>query len=71
MELNSDEQKKNRFVEKSTGIVLNGGDRLGNSTVMIGKGIVWKNDELRGKNIESTRVVTEELRLEWWRKSLE
>jgi hypothetical protein len=36
MELNSDEQKKNRFVEKSTGIVLNGGDRLGNSTVAIG-----------------------------------
>lgn len=34
-------------------------------------GIVWKNNELRGKNIESTRVVTEELRQDVRRKSLE
>lgn len=38
---------------------------------MICSGIVWKNDELRGKNIETKRDVAEELRLEWWRKSLE
>lgn len=34
-------------------------------------GIVWKNDEWRGKNIETKRDVAEELRLEWWRNSLE
>lgn len=38
---------------------------------MTRKRIVWKNDELRGKNIETKRDVEEELRLEWWRKSLE
>lgn len=35
------------------------------------KRIVWKNDELRGKNIETKRDVEEELRLEWWRNNLE
>lgn len=34
-------------------------------------GIVWRNDELRGKNIEAKRDITEELRQEWWRKSFE
>ena len=45
---------------------------------MTRKRIVWKNDGLRGKNIESTRVVTEELRHdvrrnreEWIRSVLE
>lgn len=38
MDLKHNERKKKRFVEKSTGIVLNGGDRLGNSTAMIAKG---------------------------------
>lgn len=38
---------------------------------MTRKRIVWKNDELRGKNIETKRDVEEELRLEWWRNSLE
>lgn len=38
---------------------------------MTRKRIVWKNDELRGKNIETKRDVAEELRLEWWRNSLE
>lgn len=38
---------------------------------MTRKRIVWKNDELRGKNIESTRVVTEELRQDMRRNSLE
>lgn len=38
MELKRNERKRKRFVEKSTGIVLNGGDRLGNSTAMIAKG---------------------------------
>lgn len=32
---------------------------------MTRKRIVWKDNELRGKNIESTRDVTEELRQEW------
>ena len=32
------ERKRKRFSEKSTGIVLNGGDRLGNSIAMIAKG---------------------------------
>lgn len=47
---------------------------MGEETVRIAEnsmGIVWKNDELRGKNIETKRDVAEELRLEWWRKSLE
>ena len=45
---------------------------------MTRKRIVWRDDELRGKNIESTRVVTEELRHdvrrnreEWLRSVLE
>lgn len=38
---------------------------------MTRKRIVWKYDELRGKNIELTRVVAEELRQELWRNSLE
>ena len=38
MELKRNERKRKRFVEKSTGIVLNGGDRLGNSTAVIAKG---------------------------------
>lgn len=47
---------------------------FGEETVRIAEnsmGIVWKNDELRGKNIETKRDVAEELRVEWWRKSLE
>lgn len=38
---------------------------------MTRKRIVWKNDELRGKNIESTRVVAEELGQDVRRNSLE
>lgn len=38
---------------------------------MTRKRIVRKNNELRGKNIETKRDVEEELRLEWWRNSLE
>lgn len=30
---------------------------------MTRKRIVWKNDELREKNIESTRIVTEKFRI--------
>lgn len=47
---------------------------LGEETVRIAEnsmGIVLKNDEVRGKNIETKRDVEEELRLEWWRNSLE
>ena len=47
---------------------------MGEETVRIAEnsmGIVWKNDELRGKNIETKRDVEEELKLEWWRNSLE
>lgn len=38
---------------------------------MTRKRVVWKNDELRGKNIESTRVVAEELRHDVRRNSAE
>ena len=38
---------------------------------MTRKRIVWKRNKLRGQNIELTRVVTEELRQDLWRKSLE
>ena len=41
MELKHNERKRKRFVEKSTGIVLNGGDRLGNSTAMRAKGTAY------------------------------
>lgn len=47
---------------------------MGEETVRIAEnsmGMVWKNDDLRGKNIETKRDVAEELRLGWWRKSLE
>ena len=38
---------------------------------MTRKRIVWKNDELRGKNIETKRDVAEELRQDMRRNSLE
>lgn len=38
---------------------------------MTRKRVVWKNDELRWKNIESTRDVTEELRHDVRRNSAE
>lgn len=38
---------------------------------MTRKRIVWKNDELCGKNIESTRAVAEELGQDVRRNSLE
>ena len=38
---------------------------------MTRKRIVWKNNELRGKNIETKRDVAEEFRFERWRNSLE
>lgn len=46
-------------------------DEHRNSDDKTSDGIVWKNDELRGKNIETKRDVAEELRLERWRNSLE
>lgn len=37
-------------------------DEHWNSDDKTGDGIVWKNDELRGKNIEAKRDVAEKLR---------